>query len=58
MYGVNEKLPVDYHTVHINDGYVWLQYDRIRDGVVIGQGYIPCREHKNGKAQRLWGTIK
>lgn len=58
IYGVNEKLPVEYHTVHINDGYVWLQYDRIRDGVVIGQGYIPCREYKNGKAQRLWGIIK
>ena len=58
IYGVNESLPVEYHTVHINDGYVWLQYDRIRDGVVIGQGYIPCREYKNGKAQRLWGTIK
>lgn len=58
IYGVNEKLPVEYHTVHINDGYVWLQYDRTRDGVVIGQGYIPCREYKNGKAQRLWGTIK
>lgn len=58
IYGVNEKLPVEYHAVHINDGYVWLQYDRIRNGVVIGQGYIPCREYKNGKAQRLWGTIK
>ena len=38
IYGVNEKLPVEYHTVHVNDGYVWLQYDRMRNGVVIGQG--------------------
>lgn len=57
-YGVNESLPVEYHTVHLGNGYVWLQYDRKRDGKVIGQGYIPCREYKNGKPQTLWGTIK
>lgn len=45
---------VDYHTVHIGNGYVWLQYDR----KVGGQGYIPCREYNNGKYGKLWGTIK
>ncbi len=58
IYGVNESLPVEYHTVHINEGYVWLQYHRKRNGVIIGQGYIPCREYKNGKPQEVWGKIK
>lgn len=58
IYGVNESLPVEYHTVHINEGYVWLQYHRKWNGVIIGQGYIPCREYKNGKPQAIWGTIK
>ena len=45
---------VPYHTVHKVNGYVWLQYDRSNGG----QGYIPCREYKNGKYGKLWGTIK
>ena len=45
---------LEYHTVHIGNGYVWLQYDR-KNG---GQGYIPIREYKNGKFDKLWGTIK
>ena len=44
----------EYHTVHIGNGYVWLQYDRANGG----QGYIPIREYKNGKFGELWGTIK
>ena len=43
-----------YHTVHIGNGYVWLQYDR-KNG---GQGYIPIREYSNGKYGPKWGTIK
>ena len=58
IYGVNESLSVEYHTVHLGNGYVWLQYDRKRDGKVIGQGYIPCRTYSNGKYGALWGTIK
>ena len=45
---------LDYHTVHIGNGYVWLQYDR-KNG---GQGYIPIREFKNGDYGKLWGTVK
>ena len=45
---------VRYHTVHIKNGYVWLQYNRFNGG----QGYIPCRTFKNGKFGNLWGTIK
>lgn len=45
---------VTYHTVHIGNGYVWLQYLRGNGQ----QGYIPCREYKNGKYGTLWGTIK
>ena len=45
---------LEYHTVHIGNGYVWLQYDR-KNG---GQGYIPIREYKNGKYGKVWGTIK
>ena len=43
-----------YHTVHIGNGYVWLQYDR-KNG---GQGYIPIREYSNGKYGSKWGTVK
>ena len=43
-----------YHTVHIGNGYVWLQYDR-KNG---GQGYIPIREYSNGKYGPKWGTIR
>lgn len=45
---------VTYHTVHLGNGYVWLQYNRSNDK----QGYIPCREYVNGKYGMLWGTIK
>ena len=45
---------LEYHTVHIGNGYVWLQYYR-KNG---GQGFIPIREYKNGKFGKLWGTIK
>ena len=51
-YYIGEDL--EYHTVHIGNGYVWLQYDR-KNGA---QGYIPIREYKNGKFGKLWGTIK
>ena len=44
---------VPYHTVHKVNGYVWLQYDRSNGG----QGYIPCREYKNGVYGPLWGYI-
>ena len=43
-----------YHTVHIGNGYVWIQYNRDNGG----QGFIPIREYKNGKFDKLWGTIK
>ena len=43
-----------YHTVHIGNGYVWLEYLR-NNGK---SGFIPIREYKNGKFDRLWGTIK
>ena len=45
---------LEYHTVHIGNGYVWLQYDR-KNG---GQGYIPIREYSKGKYGKVWGTIK
>ena len=45
---------LEYHTVHIGNGYVWLQYDR-KNG---GQGFIPIREYKSGKFGKLWGIIK
>ena len=45
---------LDYHTVHIGNGYVWLQYDR-KNG---GQGYIPIREFKNGEYGKIWGKVK
>lgn len=43
-----------YHTVHIGNGYVWLEYLR-NNGK---SGFIPIREYKNGKYGRVWGTIK
>ena len=43
-----------YHTVHIGNGYVWLEYLR-NNGK---SGYIPIREYKNGKYGKVWGTIK
>ena len=43
-----------YHTVHIGNGYVWLEYLR-NNGK---SGFIPIREYKGGKFSKLWGTIK
>ena len=43
-----------YHTVHIGNGYVWLEYLR-NNGK---SGFIPIREYNNGKFGKLWGTIK
>ena len=43
-----------YHTVHIGNGYVWLEYLR-NNGK---SGFIPIREYKNGKYSKIWGTIK
>ena len=43
-----------YHTVHIGNGYVWLEYLR-NNGK---SGFIPIREYKGGKLGKLWGTIK
>ena len=43
-----------YHTVHLGNGYVWLEYLR-NNGK---SGYIPIREYKNGKFDKVWGTIK
>ena len=43
-----------YNTVHIGNGYVWLEYLR-NNGK---SGFIPIREYKNGKFDKLWGTIK
>lgn len=43
-----------YHTVHIGNGYVWLEYLR-NNGK---SGFIPIREYKNGKYGDKWGTIK
>lgn len=46
---------VKYHTVHIGNGYVWLQYTRAKGG----QGYIPIREYYGGsKYGPKWGIIK
>lgn len=45
---------VSYHTVHLKNGYVWLQYNRSNGR----QGYIPCRTYNNGKYGTLWGRIK
>ena len=45
---------VKYHTVHLKNGYVWLQYKRANGQ----QAYIPCRTYSNGKYGTLWGTIK
>lgn len=43
-----------YHTVHIGNGYVWLEYLR-NNGK---SGFIPIREYKKGKYGKVWGTIK
>ena len=43
-----------YHTVHIGNGYVWLEYLR-NNGK---SGFIPIREYSNGKYGKVWGTIK
>ena len=43
-----------YHTVHLGNGYVWLEYLR-NNGK---SGFIPIREYKNGKFDKVWGTIK
>ena len=43
-----------YYTVHIGNGYVWLEYLR-NNGK---SGFIPIREYKNGKYGKVWGTIK
>ena len=43
-----------YNTVHIGNGYVWLEYLR-NNGK---SGFIPIREYNNGKFDKLWGTIK
>ena len=43
-----------YNTVHIGNGYVWLEYLR-NNGK---SGFIPIREYKSGKFGKLWGTIK
>lgn len=43
-----------YHTVHIGNGYVWLEYLR-NNGK---SAFIPIREYKNGKYGKVWGTIK
>ena len=51
-YFKGEKLT--YHTVHIGNGYVWLEYLR-NNGK---SGFIPIREYKNGKYGKVWGTIK
>ena len=43
-----------YHSVHIGNGYVWLEYLRNN-----GQsGYIPIRTYENGKYGRIWGKVK
>ena len=42
-----------YHTVHIGNGYVWLEYLR-NNGK---SGFIPIREYKGGKFGKLWGRI-
>ena len=51
-YYKGEKL--GYHTVHIGNGYVWLEYLR-NNGK---SGYIPIRTYDNGKYGRIWGTVK
>lgn len=43
-----------YHTVHIGNGYVWLEYLR-NNGK---SGFIPIREYKEGKYGKVWGIIK
>ena len=43
-----------YHTVHIGNGYVWLEYLR-NNGK---SGFIPIREYNNGKYGKVWGTVK
>ena len=45
---------LDYHTVYIGNGYVWLEYLR-NNGK---SGYIPIREYKNGEYGRIWGKVK
>lgn len=43
-----------YNTVHIGNGYVWLEYLR-NNGK---SGFIPIREYDNGKYGKVWGIIK
>ena len=43
-----------YHTVHIGNGYVWLEYLRNNGH----SGYIPIREYKNGEFGKIWGKVK
>ena len=43
-----------YHSVHIGNGYVWLEYLR-NNGE---SGYIPIRTYDNGKYGNIWGKVK
>ena len=46
---------VTYHTVHIGNGHVWLQYNREKGK----QGYIPIREwHGGNNYGETWGVIR
>lgn len=45
---------VKYHTVHIGNGHVWIEYERSGGG----SGYIPIRTYVNGVYGSLLGIIK
>lgn len=45
---------VKYHTVHIGNGHVWIEYTRGNGG----KGYIAIRTYKNGQYGGTWGVIQ
>lgn len=46
---------VTYHTVHIGNGYSWIQYTR---GGGKGEGYLPIRTYKAGIYGKVDGAFK
>lgn len=44
---------LNYHTVHIGNGHVWLEYTSYSGS----KRYVACRTYWNGSYGPLWGTI-
>lgn len=51
QYVVGESL--NYHTVHLGNGYVWLEYTSYSGS----RRFVACRTYINGTYGPLWGTL-